>query len=76
MAEYPKSWSDDIEEFEMIADNWDQIQESFKSKSEDERNEMIDILNSAVDVFGLGDLLFGDYAVDEFKSFIDRQDET
>ena len=51
---------------ELMLDNWDQLQEKFKSQTETEKEDMMDHFNSKIE--NLGDTLFGEGAnSDDFK---------
>ena len=57
------------EMLELMAENWEQLQEKFNSQTEAEKNDMMDHFNSSIE--NLGDTLFGDDAnIDDFRSFI------
>ena len=57
------------EMLELMLDNWDQLQEKFKSQTETEKEDMMDHFNSSIE--NLGDTLFGDDAnIDDFKNFV------
>ena len=54
---------------ELMADNWEQLQEKFNSQTEAEKEEMMDHFNSTIE--NLGDTLFGDDAgIDDFRQFV------
>ena len=51
---------------EIMTENWDQLQEAFKGYSDDEKEELMDHFNCAID--SLGDALFGDDSnISDFK---------
>ena len=55
---------------EMLAGNWDQVQEKFKGFNEFEKEEMLEHCNSQIE--SLGDALFGaDATAEDLKEFVD-----
>ena len=57
------------EMLELMVDNWEQLQEKFKTQTEAEKEDMMDHFNSTIE--NLGDTLFGDDAnIEDFKAFI------
>ena len=54
---------------DLMVDNWDQLQDKYKNQSVEDREEMMDHFNGALN--NLGDTLFGDDATpDDFRQFV------
>ena len=59
---------------DMLSENWEQIQEAFKGKSEDEQEQLLAHFESINE--DLGDCLFGDSAsAEDVKKFVEGKSD-